>query len=336
MSRKQLSGGEVFARGWRNIRNAAIAQQRLKEKAFDWVTQLAPVRFRTTEATHYDPSLYADRYTPGMDGASFLKVLREEASCHPGVTHPFLCRIAHVPFTREDYRIFGLQHYALVGNFTTYLEYLLISAPDSDAKQWIAKVLVDEYGEGSDGKDHAELYREYLRSTGAANGEEYNTRLHVAVTSFIAEHLRICRDEPFLVGLGAVGPGHEWSIPHMFPPIVQGLRTAGFSEEEILYFTLHLEQDEDHGEWLEEALVQYADTPQSQAEIRRGTLLSLEARARFWSGVQDKIVRWRQPKTLHMRSQSRQSSTSHEGGEMTLNEWQAKVAQAGVRATGRA
>jgi pyrroloquinoline-quinone synthase len=178
---------------------------------------------------------------------------------------------------------------------------------------------VNEYGEGSEGKDHAELYREFLGACGAAKYEELETPLHKAVTGFIQEHLRICRDEPFLVGLGALGPGHEWSIPKMFPLITKGLRRARYSPEEILYFTLHQEQDIDHGLWLEEALATYADTQKAQDEIRRGALLSLEARARFWSGVQDKIVRWRQPKNLHLRSQNR--SGYDPKGEMTLREF---------------
>ena len=38
----------------------------------------------------------------------------------------------------------------------------------------------------------------------------------------------------------------------MFPRIVKGLRRAGYSPEELLYFSLHMEQDIDHGAWLEE------------------------------------------------------------------------------------
>ena len=75
------------------------------------------------------------------------------------------------------------------------------------------------------------------------------------------------------MGLGAVGPGHEWSIPKMFPLIVRGLRKAGFQEKEIQYFTLHMEQDIDHGNWLQEALMVFADTKKAQEEIRRGALL---------------------------------------------------------------
>ena len=46
-----------------------------------------------------------------------------------------------------------------------------------------------------------------------------------------------------------------------------------------------------HGAWLEEALVLYAGTERAQREIHHGAMLSLAARARFWTGVQRKIVR---------------------------------------------
>lgn len=254
----------------------------------------------------------------------FLAELRRVVERHEAVNHPFLSRLSHVPFTREDYRVFGLQHYALVGTFTTYLELLLLKAPCSTQKAWIAKVLVDEYGEGSDGKDHAELYREFLRAAGAAEGEEQRTLLHADVTGFISEHLRICREEPFLVGLGAIGPGHEWSIPRMFKHILRGLRAASFQEPEIGYFSLHVLQDQDHGAWLEEALASLARDEPSRRAILRGTTLSLAARARFWSAVEDKIVRWRQPHNVHLRVEDRRASYD-ESTQMDLRAYRAQV-----------
>ncbi len=281
-----------------------------------------------------EPSLPLGSVREALAPDEFLQKLRREVEHHFAVNHPLLMRLRHVPFTRADYRVFGLQHYSLVGTFTTYLELLLVKAPSSDQKTWIAKVLVDEYGEGSDGEDHAALYRGFLRATGSPEGEEYRTLLHRHVTGFVGEHLRICRDEPFLVGLGAVGPGHEWTIPRMFPPIIDGLRKAGFTPDEMRYFTLHVVQDEDHGAWLEEALRLTATTADAQAQIRRGALLSLEARGRFWSAVQDMIVRWRQPENIHLRSQSRSGYT--EAGQVTLPEWKAKLARAGITAASHA
>jgi pyrroloquinoline quinone (PQQ) biosynthesis protein C len=229
------------------------------------------------------------------DSVGFLKELRAEVETHPAVNHVFLARVGTTPFTREDYRIFGLQHYPLVGTFTCYMERLLCKAPNSEAKCWIAKVLVDEYGEGSNGEDHAQLYRKYLTSCGVGPEEENQEPLDPRVVGFVRRHLELIDREPFLVGLGALGPGHEWSIPKMFVPIIDGLRRAHFDEQEIAYFTLHVHQDGDHGRWLEEALAGMIKNQQDAELVRRGAMLSLQARSDFWDGVQSRVVRWRQP-----------------------------------------
>jgi len=230
-----------------------------------------------------------------FDTKAFLRDLRHEVETHPAVNHTFLGRVATNPFTREDYKVFGCQHYPLVGMFTTYMERLLLNGPDSESKTWLAKVLVDEYGEGSDGKDHSTLYREYLTACGVGPGEEDQVVLDHRVVRFVRDHLWVTSQQPFLVGLGALGPGHEWAIPRMFELIIEGQRRAGFTEEEILYFTLHTEQDIEHAEWLEEALAQLITTSEQAAQVRKGALFSLEARGRFWEGVQESVVRWRQP-----------------------------------------
>jgi pyrroloquinoline-quinone synthase len=234
-----------------------------------------------------------------MSGAtSFLADLRREIEAHPGVNHLFLNRLATSPFSRQDYRVFGENHYPLVSVFTTYLERLLTRAPSSNAKLWLAKVLVDEYGEGSRGDDHATLYRSFLRACDSRVGTLGGSRVPAPAHEFIQRHLDIVTRQPFLVGLGAVGPGHEWAIPKMFAAIIPGLRRAGFSEEEIGYFTLHVDQDVDHGAWLEEALASFGTTDAARSQIRRGALASLDARNRFWSGVQRAVVVYRQPRAI--------------------------------------
>lgn len=252
--------------------------------------------------------------------SQFLRQLRLEVEAHEGVNHLFLQRCATSPFSRQDYRVFGENHFPLVCVFTGYLERLLLRGPTSDAKMWLAKVLVDEYGEGSEGHDHAELYGDFLRSAGSRVPDEKDrAKVPAPAAAFVREHRRIVAEEPFLVGLGAVGPGHEWAIPKMFAALIPGLRRAGFDEHEMRYFTLHCEQDIDHGTWLEEALVKFGNSEEARAQIRRGTLLSLAARARFWSGVQKAIVRYRQP--MAVRSDGKTPRTTL--GELSLFAWDA-------------
>lgn len=250
---------------------------------------------------------------------TFLAGLREEIETHPAVNHLFLNRLATSPFSRHDYRVFAENHYPLVCVFTHYLERLLVRAPDSDAKLWLAKVLVDEYGEGSEGKDHAEMYARFLGAAGGDSQRVRTQRVPPPAHQFITTHRRLVSERPFLEGLGAVGPGHEWAIPKMFDAVIPGLRRAGFEDHEIAYFTLHVEQDDDHGAWLEEALAEYASTPEAQAQIRRGALASLEARYRFWEGVQRQIVLFRQPRSVRQDG----VATRALGHELLLTAWDA-------------
>jgi pyrroloquinoline quinone (PQQ) biosynthesis protein C len=233
-----------------------------------------------------------------LEALPWLQKLRIEVERHPAVNHTLLARLATGPYTKRDYLSFGLQHFALVGFFTSYLERLLLRAPSSTEKLWLAKVLIDEYGEGSRGEDHATLYRSFLRHAGASEAEISLTALCSSVAEFVWEHLRICRQEPFLAGLGALGPGHEWSIPKMFGHIIPGLQRAGFSDQEIEYFHLHVEQDQDHGAWMSEVLTEMARSSQEQEEVRRGALHSLQARARLWTDIERSIVGWRNPQGL--------------------------------------
>ncbi|MBK8206405.1 MAG: iron-containing redox enzyme family protein [Planctomycetes bacterium] len=249
------------------------------------------------------------------EARQFLAALREEIRSHAGVGHSILGRMKTDPRTRFDFMVLAGQHFPLVGNFTRYMELLLLRAPSSEAKCWLAKVLVDEYGERSEGQDHSEHYRKFMHAAGHADGEEDNVKLHPEVVHFIREHYRICIEEPFLVGLGALGPGHEWSIPAMFELAVAGLRKAGFAENEIEYWTMHMDQDQDHGAWLEEALVNYCATDEQRAQIRRGALLSLDARERFWWGVTDKITSGATTKNLPPGA-----GATNETGQLTLRE----------------
>jgi pyrroloquinoline-quinone synthase len=256
------------------------------------------------------------------DPREFITRLRASVRSHPAVNHPLLTRIAHVPFTREDYKILGLQHHALVGVLTRCLERLLLVAPGSDAKLWVLEMLAGEYGKGSE--RHAEQYREYLLAAGATEAEVLDTPLHADVTAFVRTHLELCVDEPFLVGLGAMGPGHEWSVPPMFSLIVRGMSQVGFVNGELDYFRQSIERRGKQGAWLEEALVPFASGRESQEQIYRGARASLDAWARLWTGVQRKMVRWRQPANLHIRSQAGRGKYD-ERNELTLRQLQREI-----------
>jgi len=216
-----------------------------------------------------------------------LATLEEEIATHQAVHHPFLRRFAAGPLTIEQIRIFGLQHYQLVKVFTTYMTNLLPRLPDRDATQLFRTVFDDEFGQHTIFNSHPALYRNFLKALGLDDADWGRVGLLAETSGFIDYHLELTRSGHFLSALGAIGPGHEYSIPTMFTYLVDGLRRSKLvSEEALNYFTLHILEDKEHAKVFNQLLARYTNDETSRTAIRDGVLRSLEARHRFWSGLQ--------------------------------------------------
>jgi hypothetical protein len=147
------------------------------------------------------------------------------------VNHLFLNRLATAPFSRQDYRVFAENHYPLVCVFTQYLEMLLVRAPDSGRpSSGSRRCWSTSTAKGARATTTPTMYGGSCSRLGATCRPQPWRVCPGPRSRFIREHQRIvCESSPFLVGLGAVGPGHEWAIPEdVRTPIIPGLRRAGF------------------------------------------------------------------------------------------------------------
>ena len=222
-----------------------------------------------------------------MTAERFLDALEVEVRGHQALHHPFLHRFAQGGLRPLQLWAFGLQHYQLVRVFTSYLEALHKSVPDPEVREWIYRVLEDEYAHPhSFDQSHSALYRKFLRALGLTEQDWDRAEALPETRDFITRHIELTSLRHYVVGLGAVGPGHEWAIPTMFTYLLEGLRKVGVEEKPLGYFTLHITQDLEHGRLLRLALARFAETPANQERIAEGARASLDARARFWDGLQ--------------------------------------------------
>ncbi|MDB4959316.1 MAG: hypothetical protein JWO36_6885 [Myxococcales bacterium] len=226
------------------------------------------------------------------DSKQFFKDLNEEVQRHPAVNHPFLELAASKPFSKRAWLGFAQQLYPHVHFFIPYMEELLLNTYDMNAKLIVAKILLDEYGEDAAGASHPELFRRFVRACGGADADAslLKTPLDAPIVDLVQTHMRLCSEEPFLVGMGAIGPAHEYAIPYMFPAIVKGLALAGFTAAEAEFFSLHVDHDVEHSHMLEDAMMRQATTDEARANIRRGALSSLATRHELWSGMQRRMT----------------------------------------------
>ena len=227
-----------------------------------------------------------------MDPQSFIKSLEEETLRHEAVQHPFLLRFAADTLTPVQIQTFGLQHYQLVKVFVNYMTNVLPKIPDKDAADLFRKVFDDEFGQYTIFRSHPALYRNFLKSLGLKDEDWGRVPLLPETSQFIEKHMQLTRGSDFLYSLGAVGPGHEFSIPTMFTYIVRGLKkNSSLSEEQMEYFTCHIEQDVEHANIFNQLISRHVETEDGQTRLREGTMKSLSLRKYFWDGLNRTIFK---------------------------------------------
>lgn len=225
-----------------------------------------------------------------MTPPEFVRELRKEVEAHSAVTHPFLRRFATGGLPRWQIWGYASQHYHLVCFFTAYLEAIEARTPDAEVRRLLRDILEDEYMRPqSFERSHPALYRRFMRAVGFGDGDWDRVPLLPATRAFVQLHLDMTL-RSWLEALGAVGPGHEWAIPLMFPHLVQGLeRSVPLDPAALEYFHLHINLDVEHGKALEEGLLRWATTAENQEDMRRGARRSLEARGAFWSALGEQL-----------------------------------------------
>jgi len=216
----------------------------------------------------------------------FIASLEQEILRHEAVHHPFLKRFASESLSLEQLQTFGLQHYQLVKIFLNYMTNLLPKIPDKDAEALFRVVFDDEFGQHSIFRSHPALYRNCLRGLGLPDEAWGRVKLLPEVSQYLEAHLKMTRDEDFLVGLGAVGPAHEFAIPTMFEYIIRGLsNNSTLAENEIEYFTFHIVQDKEHALVFNQLIARHVEELSGQNRLREGAMRSLAYRKRFWDGL---------------------------------------------------
>lgn len=222
-----------------------------------------------------------------MNAEAFIRSLEEEILHHESVHHPFLKRFSSEKLSIEQLQIFGLQHYQLVKIFVNYMTNLLPKIPDKDAAKLFRTVFDDEFGQYTIFRSHPALYRNFLKALGLPDSSWGRVKHLPETRRYTEAHLELTREADFLIGLGAVGPAHEFAIPTMFEYLVQGFKkNSQLSDEHIEYFTCHMIQDKEHAVVFNQLISRHVEDESAQKLLREGAMRSLADRKLFWDGLQ--------------------------------------------------
>ncbi len=193
--------------------------------------------------------------------------------------------------TKEDYKIIFSQYYRYSKNFTRYLTALMTNCESDYYRSRLSENLWEEGGGADPDKRHAELFRRFLRDALAVDLE--SIQYQSFANDFFHQYLDFCRNSSALAGSAFLSLGTEGAISRLYGYFCEGLLKAGVPEEQLSFFRIHMECDDEHAITLAELMRSYADQPGWLEQCKSAIDHALNIRRQFLDDVMEFVLQSR-------------------------------------------
>ena len=189
----------------------------------------------------------------------------------------FMQRFASGGVPKENLARFAASYCYQVDQFKRFVAAVYANAEPRDVRELMLENLWEEHGEGDPERDHTVLVARFGRALGAEIPDPYDVEPIPEGRQWIQRILRVCQEEHFVVGLAAISFGIEFRTGTM-AFLGQIYRDQyGLSEQDLEFFFMHLEADEEHAGRAIELVRKYCTTEELLERSKWGVQEVLEA-----------------------------------------------------------
>ena len=206
-----------------------------------------------------------------MTPEEFVALIRAECT-GPGrgmQDHPIVVAMEDGSATLAQLQLFTEQFYLHISRMLPWIGAIYVRCPHEDVRTALVKNLAEECtGYQTETGAHPELLLQF----GEALGMDIDP---VRVAEQMAEGRRLtdyfefmglCRE--WFVPLSAIGIGLESFVPDTFRRIVAALKkNYGLTDEQLIFWTMHIMADEEHGDEGIEMVSKYAITAEARKDV---------------------------------------------------------------------
>jgi pyrroloquinoline-quinone synthase len=216
----------------------------------------------------------------------FVVQLKKDIQAFPKIRikHPFLKAVCNGTATVDQIRAWTIQDYqfrAAVPRIAL-LRYLACSDPEIAQKLW---GVVEEETRGMDtgSAGHNELAIRFAESIGLTRNQLENAELLPATAAHLYYVELIIHTLPWFVVM-SIQIGAEGTFGPAAAALGNGfIQKYKMTPENVRFFTVHSEADEEHGSLAEEIAERYLQSPQLQELTRKHTFRRMELLYDIWS-----------------------------------------------------
>lgn len=226
----------------------------------------------------------------------FYEEMRQLVLHHGAVNNAYLTRFKRGELTERDLREFAIEFYNFTRFFPKILVSQLVNTEDEAVARELTRVLYSELGDGTVGKRHELLYREFLRSIGIEVHIAMTRPMRPSTRAYIEGMERLYSSGNHAVALGASFGLEHMAITmwdHLIPGLTR-LQQTRYPAMDLTYFTFHRELESSHETAMEQAVTAVEGqggeagtgmSAQDRVDFRRGMIAVLDYLEAFWMGL---------------------------------------------------
>lgn len=216
-----------------------------------------------------------------------LDQLMEELASHPVNHHPFFERFQAEYLSPVQLQAFFRQYHYFCKHFVKVLEGLLYATPldEVEMRVELVKTLHSELGSGSYEQAHVTQLERFGEKLALRESDLKRTEPIPEVTAYLRMLQRLFLETDYLVALGAELAVETTAIAE-FRYFVPGFRKySDFTPQDLIFFELHLQEEQHHSDWLLDAVRKTATKPEQLAQVTAGARETADGWHQFWDGI---------------------------------------------------
>jgi len=208
--------------------------------------------------------------------------------------HPFSQQWANGELSREQLGRWAVQHFYYIDTIPQQFAHIFSRLPDLDARQHLLENLLGEENPEAMEKRHPSLLVNFAEACGISREDVLkaderglilpSTR---AMRAWIWELTNVRHLAETCAGIMVALEGQ---LPTLYPKYVAAMEPMGFTREELDFFWVHIEGDEEHAHIGLELTARYATTPELQRQAIAAVRASTQMRWQLLDGIYETVV----------------------------------------------
>jgi pyrroloquinoline-quinone synthase len=199
---------------------------------------------------------------------AFYAALEDARKPRGSKGHPFSQAWAAGRLSREQLGKWAIQHYHYIAAIPPQFAALYSRMPDEQGREMLMENLVGEEPPHAPDKSHPRLLLKFARACGLKDedltGAELRGDILPGTRAMRAWIWELATLRPMHESCAGIMVALEGQLPTLYPGYISAMEKLGFTEDELEFFHVHVENDDEHAEVGLQLCHRFADTPVKQ------------------------------------------------------------------------